>query len=71
MRSGVAQRKRVGLITQRTVDRNHPPLVFAVGLGLWAQGLGLRLRLKVQKMRLEGFEPPIFGSGIRRLAVRP
>ena len=28
MRSEVAQRKRVGLITQRSVDRNHPSLYF-------------------------------------------
>ena len=27
--SGVAQRKRVGLITQRSEDRNLPPLLFA------------------------------------------
>ena len=26
--SGVAQRKRAGLITQRSVDRNHSPLYF-------------------------------------------
>src|SRR3712207_3251197 len=26
--SGVAQWKRVGLITQRSIDRNHPPLLF-------------------------------------------
>ena len=28
--SGVAQRKRVGLITQRSVDRNHPSLLFCL-----------------------------------------
>ena len=36
VKSGVAQRKRVGLITQRSEDRNLPPLLLAV-LGFLAE----------------------------------
>ena len=37
-RSGVAQRKRVGLITQRSEDRNLPLLRFLVGGGVGVRG---------------------------------
>ena len=70
--SGVAQWKRVGLITQRSEDRNLSPLL--VILFLWSSlgAIGSTLELARllscgEKLTTVGLEPTIFGSEDRRL----
>ena len=50
--SGVAQRKRVGLITQRSKDRNLPPLYQSLAwLSQWETFLVNSYLIKIVKMR--------------------
>ena len=44
--SGVAQWQRAGLITQRSVDRNFPPLVFYVS----------KIKIRVLISEIKGFK---------------
>ena len=55
-RSGVAQRKRVGLITQRSVDRNHPSLPFNIQTAWGISSIG---RVRALQARGTGIETRI------------